>query len=503
MALRMWMAAIAAGACAFGANAAQATWKKAESANFIVFSEAGDDNIREQVALLEDYHGFLRLLTNVADPPAPARLHVYMVKNRARLRDVRTLPKEVAGFYTATGSGIAAFVADEEGGLGEELLFHEIAHHFMMQYRPMAYPAWFVEGFAEYVATARFKPKQIEFGGISPIRASWLANRQWLPLEKVLFEPVPQQREARALFYAQSWLLAHYLMRDEERKGKFKAYVAASTTGTPARKAFTDQFGADLKAFEKALRSYATGQMTYSRLTRASAAVQPEVRLERLPASADDLLLLEATMHIGVGDSYSAGHLAKVRAAAARHPADAYAKRVLAEAEVLLGDGGKGEALLDQLLLAAPQDPELLYLKGMRHLRAARSNDEKRAEHSKAAKNWFARSYKADGQRFQTLIRYAESLSATERFTSENTLNIMLLANQLAPQVSEVRINTAGILLAQKKFEEAEAMVMPLASDPHNPGLAAAAQVMLALARAKGEAPAKAPIQSSAETAGE
>jgi Flp pilus assembly protein TadD len=243
--------------------------------------------------------------------------------------------------------------------------------------------------------------------------------------------------------------------------------------------------------------------MTYSRLTRASAAVQPEVRLERLPASADDLLLLEATMHIGVGDSYSAGHLAKVRAAAARHPADAYAKRVLAEAEVLLGDGGKGEALLDQLLLAAPQDPELLYLKGMRHLRAARSNDEKRAEHSKAAKNWFARSYKADGQRFQTLIRYAESLSATERFTSENTLNIMLLANQLAPQVSEVRINTAGILLAQKKFEEAEAMVMPLASDPHNPGLAAAAQVMLALARAKGEAPAKAPIQSSAETAGE
>jgi hypothetical protein len=497
----MAMTAVAA-ILGIAAQPAAAAWTRAESANFIVYSEAGDANIHEQISLLEDYHSFLRLLTNVTEPPAPTKLNVYLVKNRARLRTVRALPKEVAGFYTASGSGIAAFVADEEGGWGDHVLFHEIAHHFMMQYRPMAYPAWFVEGFAEYVATAEFKPKHIEFGGISPVRAGWLRNARWLPVEKVLFEPVPRDREERALFYAQSWLLAHYLMRDDSRREQFKAYIAAANSGTQPRKAFADHFGADLKAFEKSVRIYAAKQMTFSRLSRPSAAAQPEVRIERLPASADTLLLYEANMHIGVGDSYAEELLAKVRTAAARFPDDLYAKRVLAEAEATLGDGGKADALLDTLLAAQPQDAELLYLKGMRHLRAARGDDEKRLDHLKSAKTWFARSYKADPNRFQTLIRYAESLSATDRFTSPNTLNIMMLAHELAPQVGEVAMKTATVLMAQKKYEQAEQLLMPLASNPHNTGLAAAAQGLLLRARARNGAPAPGEAEPGAAKAG-
>jgi Flp pilus assembly protein TadD len=194
-------------------------------------------------------------------------------------------------------------------------------------------------------------------------------------------------------------------------------------------------------------------------------------------------------MHIGVGPSYVEGHLAKVRAAAARYPDDAYAKRVLAEAEVTLGDGAKGEKLLAELLATAPGDSELLYLRGMRSLRAAREDEERASAHLRSARGWFAQSHKADENRFQTLIRYAESLSATERFTSENTLNIMLLANQLAPQVSEVAMNTATVLMAHKRYKEAENLLMPLASNAHDPGLAAAAQVMLAQVRGKNGAP--------------
>ena len=92
---------------------------------------------------------------------------------------------------------------------------------------------------------------------------------------------------------------------------------------------------------------------------------------------------------------------------------------------------------------------------------------------------------------------------ATERFTSENTLNILLLANELAPQVAEVRMKAASVLLAQKKFAEAESMVLPLASDPHNARLAAAAQRLLAAARAKGAAPAEAEADAGGEPAGE
>ena len=42
---------------------------------------------------------------------------------------------------------------------GQLVLFHEYAHHFMLQYAPAAYPAWYVEGFAEVVSTASFERK--------------------------------------------------------------------------------------------------------------------------------------------------------------------------------------------------------------------------------------------------------------------------------------------------------------------------------------------------------
>src|SRR3712207_3311188 len=148
------LTAVAAAAASLLATApAWAEWRKAESANFIVYSQSSEAKVREQAALLEDYHQFLRLLTGVTEPPAPNKLKVYLVRGVAQLRQVRNVATGVAGFYTANPAGIAAFADDRAGGWGdrEDVLFHEIAHHFMLQYRPNAYPAWFIEGFAEYV----------------------------------------------------------------------------------------------------------------------------------------------------------------------------------------------------------------------------------------------------------------------------------------------------------------------------------------------------------------
>ena len=484
---RFWIAAAAAAALIGSAPAAGAAWRKAESENFVIYSRSGETKIREQAALLEDFHQFLRLLSAVTEPPAPNKLHVYLVRGRSELNSVRKLSDQVAGFYAASGSGIAAFADDRDGGWGsmeDEILFHEIAHHFMMQYRPMPYPAWFVEGFAEYVMTARFTPKGIEFGLPSRNRAGWLAARKWLPLERVLFEMPPRYAEESALFYAQSWLLAHYMMRDEVRKKKFIAYLQAAATGTPPRKAFTDQFGPDFRAFEKGLRSYAERGMTYTKITRASAAATPGVKIEQLPASADDLLLLESAMHIGAPEAEQEKLLGRVRSAAARFPGDPYARRVLAEAEVLHGDRNKGDKLLDDLLASSPKDAELLYLKGMRQLLDGREEDEARQARFTQAKTWFARAHKADPNHFPTLARYAESLTIGSGFNSDNTMNILLLAHELAPQVSEIAINAANVLILRGRRKEAANLLLPLASNPHDAGLAAAAARMLERARA-------------------
>ena len=52
----------------------------------------------------------------------------------------------VAGFYAARDEDI--FAVALRGGMGDDVLLHEYAHHFMMQNFASTYPAWFVEGFA-------------------------------------------------------------------------------------------------------------------------------------------------------------------------------------------------------------------------------------------------------------------------------------------------------------------------------------------------------------------
>ena len=37
------------------------------------------------------------------------------------------------------------------------ILFHEYVHHFMLQHFSVAYPAWFVEGYAELFSNTRFE----------------------------------------------------------------------------------------------------------------------------------------------------------------------------------------------------------------------------------------------------------------------------------------------------------------------------------------------------------
>jgi Flp pilus assembly protein TadD len=481
MIVRLW---VALAAVLLAWSPAEAAWKRAESPNFILYGEQSEADLREQAALLEDYHDFLRSLTGVTDPPPANKLNVYLVRGRGQLRAVKDVGPNVAGFYTATGAGIGAF-ADAKVN-GDDILLHEIAHHFMMQYRPLPYPAWYVEGFAEYVMTSEFKKDVIEFGRPNPNRITWLARVRWLPYDRVLFGGVPREdKEASALFYAQSWLLVHYLLRDAEQRPKVTRYMSEIVKGVEPRKAFAEAFAMTPKQLEEALRSYARRGMTYTTRKRSSAAATPPVKITQLSPGADELLLLKASMDIRNERDRGANVLARVRTEAAKHPGDPFAQRVLAQAEALYGDGAKAETLLDALLVSSPSDVELLYLKGMRHLVAARAGGSGREAAFKEARKWFVQAHKADANHYQTLLRYAESLGGDRRFASDNTINILLLAQELAPQVQETAINAGGLLMTRGRFEEAERLLAPLAADPHDSGLALAARSLLALAKAR------------------
>ena len=467
---------------------AHAEWLRAESPNFVMHSEGSEETLRARIEQLEEFDRLLRMLTGTTAQPSPNKLHLYFVRSYGQLSQVYPVSQGIGGFYSASPDGIVAVIDHswrQDYMTHEEVLLHEYAHHFMLQYFPAAYPTWYLEGFAEYVATTRLTGDSIEFGRFNEARASWLADRSgWLPLDRLLFsDPGELRGREVSKFYAQSWLLVHYLLRDAERRRQLSRYLVAVGQGQDSRRAFTTAFGTSSSDLQRAISRYAGEDMSYSRLPRITAAEAPRVTVTRLDSVPDELVLAQAAVRLT--RTKDADRFLRHVRGVARGRSDPLAQRVLARAEALYGDGDTADRLIDPLLAAAPRDAELLYLKGMRHLSAGRRDAANRAAHFRQAQSWFVRAHRVDENHFPTLYRYAESLSLEPNFLSENTTNVLLLANQLAPQVREIALSTANVLMRRGEFAQAETLLTGIASDRHGGALATTARALLAKARAR------------------
>ena len=464
-----------------GRGPARAEWLRAESPNFIVYGETTNARLREKVLLLEEFDRLLRFLTATSAPPSPNKLRVYLVRSLGEMRQI--VPVGAGGFYLAGREAIFA-VANENANWRDtenDILLHEYAHHFMLQYHAAAYPAWYVEGFAEYVATAEITPERIEYGNYRRNQAALIGDpANWFPYDEILFgQP---GRVTPEHFYAQSWLLVHYLMADETRRAALVRYLQATARGDEPRAAFTAAFGMNAGQLQAALRPY-TRRIAFRRLTRSGAQALPEIRIERIENAGVDAPLIEAALGAELTGERARALLQRARRAGSGD--DLFGQRLRAHAEILHGDPAAADPLLDRLLAASPDNVQLLYLKGLRHLVAGRQDPVVRAAQFRLARGFFSRAHRADPNHVPTLFRYAESLSEGNQLLTENTQNILLLATSLAPQVIEIRVATAHLLLLRERYDEAQALLLPVSSGIHGRGPSARVEALLQAARAR------------------
>lgn len=471
-------------------TSARAEWLQAESPNFIVLSDGSESRLRERVQLLEDFDALLRTLTSANREPAPVKLRIYLLDGGRDLRALRDLPPGVGGFYTATDDGIGAFIDTSSPRDTNEILFHEYAHHFMWQNAANAYPAWYVEGFADYFANTRITGRRIDVGDVSQGRAGQLLQGRWLPMDRVLFGTTRGlDRDDLGMFYAQSWLLTHWFYSTPERAAALNRYLNAARRGDPAA-ALQAATGFTPEALGQELRRYMHGNsIRYRQMMRPDSWRDANITVARLGPASDVMVLFDAHLRIGVRDDLQQDFLTRLRTAAARHPQDPFARRVLAFGEAAYGDPAVADRLLEPLIAEAPADAELLYFKGLRFLNAAEKGEDWGAN-TRHARTWFGRAHQVDGNHWQTLYRYAQSLRRDPASASENTSNILMLAHQLAPQVAGIRMNAASLLIERGDHRAAEALLRPLADDPHNRSLAEAAARLIERARQRGATPA-------------
>lgn len=166
---------------------------------------------------------------------------------------------------------------------------------------------------------------------------------------------------------------------------------------------------------------------------------------------------------------------------------DRFALVTLALAETRLGETGRARTLLEPHLEANPEDVEALYVMGSSYLRDAEdAGGDQRMSLRAQARRYFGRAYQRDPNHVPSLYRYAESYQGVmmDRATAENYLNVLLLANQLEPQIDEISINAASALMGRNRHAEAIPMLRAVAYDPHGGGNSRVAREMLQEAEA-------------------
>jgi hypothetical protein len=458
---------------------AHAAWYKAETDRFIVYGAASEATVRDYAAKLQTFDSILRVFHPSTAARAPAtKVQLYLVRGRDDLRRIQpALPPGIAGFYSAMNEGVFA-VALTDGGLGkDDVLFHEYAHHFMLENFPAAYPAWFVEGFAEYFMTTDITWKGIKVGSFNQGRVNDVFIQTWVPLEDLLSKTVwevPKNR--REVFYAQSWLLMHYMRSDPVRGKRLDAAILATAEGEAPVKAFQTATGMDTAQLTAALRKYnKLSVLTFKEAMEAP----PAMTVMRLPPSADDLLLHNLHLILASTGAPEPKLLADVRRDAAKYPGDRLAETTLARAEFVIGDVPAGEAIMKRRLTAEPEDPETLLLAGTGQVLAGMRDKASRAERYRASRPLLAKAYKLNERDFRPLYAYALSRSIEPVFPIENDLNALLEARGLAPAVQELSLRAGVALLARGRRAEAVRMLAPLVNNPHGGQAAATAKALI------------------------
>lgn len=149
----------------------------------------------------------------------------------------------------------------------EHLIFHEYVHHLFRATNQHP-TVWFGEGVAELLATIRVQRDRLEMGHANAPTLLLLQNNPLLPFEQIFgashTSPLYRGHSMTGMFYAQSWVLLHYLHFGESglpREGTARfarvmgdRKLAAEVRDMPAF--FRECFGIDYAEMQKRLDRY-------------------------------------------------------------------------------------------------------------------------------------------------------------------------------------------------------------------------------------------------------
>ncbi len=472
-AMRLWAILLA---ILVWASPAVAEWRQAQTSHFVIYSQDSEAGLRAFATRLERYDAAMRALHGLDDPNlGPAnRVTIFAVDDAAAVQRLGRMGSDLMGFYVPRAGGSVAFVPRSieeayQDMSAQSVLLHEYAHHFLYRNQPAAYPAWFVEGSAEFYSTARFD----EDGGITfglPPEHRALELFIWgngLTLKEML-NKLPSELNSREVvrLYGKAWLLTHYLRLEPDRKGQLTQYLAAINRGQPSLEAGRVAFG-DLGRLESAIRRYKKREHFAGLRVDPAVLDVGEIEIRQLGPGEAAMMDVRMVSRRGVTDKVAKELVPDARRVAAPFPNDPVVQAWLAEAEFDAGNFAAAEAAADRALAANPKLIEALLYKGRAMMAAARESKSEDPVLWDEIRKVLAAANRVDPDHPEPLILFYSSFRAQGIDATGNAMKGLKYAYALAPYDRSLRLLLADELLTAGNAQEARAVLASVAYDPH------------------------------------
>lgn len=238
------------------------TWWEARHGDYHLVSQVSRKHTARIARDLQVFQEALRQFFPGTDIALHRPVTILVLKDEQWDRYVGT-KKNQAGLTFSTDDSFYVLVKGERWLQASSIVFHELTHVFQHRnVRNWTLPLWLDEGYADLMSTVYFDGGSVYVGLYPTWRYYSLKNSPWMPLQTLLagtrLSPEYQEENLAPVFYAQSWLLAHYhaFSASPERKAQIDKYVSLLATSMAPDKAFATAFPGDAGEFEEELRKY-------------------------------------------------------------------------------------------------------------------------------------------------------------------------------------------------------------------------------------------------------
>lgn len=474
-------------------------WMRAQSRHFIILSDRRRGDVAELVRRMESFHMMLRMAIGLPaqESEAAPRTKLYFLSNERDLPDpAGNQPMYGIGLYAACSEGVTGFGVDmlyvaapgkpldkQPENEGLSYLYQSYARHFWYRHSRARSPLWFVEGFAQYMSSARLVEDDAIIG-MAPEALARLATRTGsyqLTYADVLLGTrkdllaTGDRAAVKNEFAARAWVLTHWILSSPANQARARSYFEAVNRGEAAVAAFKRIFGLSPGALDDMLWRYA-GTLQAQRL-----------RLKDIPDASAQYsdydkgegagLMLDAALLSCPAVPQAARLAGEAQKLAADHPASRTAAQAALHAQVLFGDAGAAMDALARLAAASPQDVDARYWLGRARLAMAERKGD--AALLKQARADLMQAATMDPTHAPAAYAYYRA-SLLANVLDEDAEGAILAAYQAEPEVDAYTWQAGLVYAMLGRQEDADALFRALASEPDDNVWVIAARARLA-----------------------